>query len=222
MPDDSIDAAAEGDGLADEGGIGSQTLPERIGDDGERLARVAEPLPGLRVHADTVRQGRRDLDSVEELRLPGGREIVVGELDPAEYVEAPHALLVLGHVVQIQARHVCGISQGGAEDGRPSLAMLVGEGLQQQRIDHGIDRGGRSDADGEGHDDEKSDGLSALPGLPGLRGDGHHAGVILALKEPQPICQARAPEAVYCRHLPTPRVTPVKSPSPNRRCASDL
>src|SRR5208283_1739001 len=106
---DRIDAAAEGDGLAHEAGIGTQTLPKRIGDDGERLARVAEPLPGLRVRADAVRQGRRDVDSVEELRLPGGREIVVSELDPAEYVEAPQALLVFRHVVQIQARHVFGI-----------------------------------------------------------------------------------------------------------------
>src|SRR5205807_453216 len=64
-----------------------------------------------------------------------------------------------------------------------ALALRVGEGFEEEGMDDGVDRRGRSDADHEGNNNEPCGCFGVLPGLPCLREVGGHETTMLAHSE---------------------------------------
>ncbi len=170
---DGEGSAVQGEQLANDVCRRPELSPERRRDHDTLI--VGEPPANDRIDAEVVGQRRcdRGADDVPWLPSVGHRE--AGWFEPTEDVEAPRALLEFDQVGEGMRRPLVGLAEAGAVEGDEAVAFGVWQRPEHDAVNHGVDGGGRTDTDGEGHDGERGDGAGAPPGVPRLRDGRQHA-----------------------------------------------
>ena len=113
---DRIAAPVEREGPSDDAGVGSQPPPERCGNHDAGL--VLEPLAQNRIDAELARQGRRDRNPLDVMRLAREGQVLAGVAEPSERIEDAGPLLIGLRVPEGERPVVLGIVDRCAEDAR--------------------------------------------------------------------------------------------------------
>jgi hypothetical protein len=169
----------EGEGPADEGGVGAEAAPEVFGEEDRRGG-----LGGVGCQLAPAEE-RGDAEDVEERVLdPGGGDaagVAAGLQDSAPLGEggdvggALGALAPEGDLVDVQeAAGEAGLGAVGLEDEDP-VGLREREGPEEDRVDQAGGAGGEEGSEGEKRD-QAGDGAWAGPPDPQGFGELHQAG----------------------------------------------